>query len=448
MTEREPENGTAFQSLHRDYTVHVPVFEAFVGPPPQPPVTDRSPDGFLVAADAIRQEQERLKGLVQRAGESGDPTYVPLAGPIAGTRTERANDVRSITFTESVGSEGELAKVELELHNVYDPVSQRYRYSDPPLGEDTPVIDYGKMIALRVGYRDKVDFVFEGPITEYRVSFPGEGASMVSVTAVDRRDALKSFTPDPSPSARHESEEEALKDIAGRAGFKVALRSADQRTPAAGGVRLPPDHDVGGYVSERAQRTALELSCFGETLFVMKPGDDADTALVYRYRDGLISFTPTFNANGQRTRVVVRFRRPDGTRAEVAATADDLRREGLTPSDGEIALVQIADRSVTARDRRVTDVNVETRAEATALAVALLKRSLDQLFTAEGELLGDPRVRAGTSLRIEGVGRFNGVYYVTKTIHEYGENGYRTRFTVRRNTRPGSEPAPAAGASA
>ena len=85
---------------------------------------------------------------------------------------------------------------------------------------------------------------------------------------------------------------------------------------------------------------------------------------------------------------------------------------------------------------RVSDAFVSTQAEADRLAQALMKQRLDRLFTASGELLGDPRVRAGKSIEIRGVGRFDGRYYMTSVTHTLGDAGYQTSFDARRNTRP------------
>jgi phage protein D len=52
-----------------------------------------------------------------------------------------------------------------------------------------------------------------------------------------------------------------------------------------------------------------------------------------------------------------------------------------------------------------------------------------------GTCIGDPELRAGTLVEIEGLGkRFSGSYYVTSTEHSYKPSiGYRTAFSVRRN---------------
>lgn len=50
---------------------------------------------------------------------------------------------------------------------------------------------------------------------------------------------------------------------------------------------------------------------------------------------------------------------------------------------------------------------------------------------AEGELVGDPRVRAGTTVDVRGTGAaFDGRWLLTRAVHIYDRTGYRTRFEV------------------
>jgi phage protein D len=57
-------------------------------------------------------------------------------------------------------------------------------------------------------------------------------------------------------------------------------------------------------------------------------------------------------------------------------------------------------------------------------------------ITGEGTCLGNSKVQAGKVIEITGVGKkFSGLYYVTATSHRYSQDGgYRTQFTVGRNT--------------
>jgi hypothetical protein len=66
---------------------------------------------------------------------------------------------------------------------------------------------------------------------------------------------------------------------------------------------------------------------------------------------------------------------------------------------------------------------------------------LNKRLTAGGSVVGDPRIRAGTVLRINGVGEeFGGLYRVTSATHTIDGGGYRTRFEARKEIWFGSIP--------
>ena len=55
------------------------------------------------------------------------------------------------------------------------------------------------------------------------------------------------------------------------------------------------------------------------------------------------------------------------------------------------------------------------------------------MVTAKAKTIGLPSLRAGTRVNIQGIGaRLSGTYFVTKTTHTLGENGYTTEFDCRR----------------
>src|SRR5262249_1328160 len=146
------------------------------------------------------------------------------------------------------------------------------------------------------------------------------------------------------------------------------------------------------YIAERSDRNALELLCFGDTVFVLKPQDKPVLALRYAYRAGLSSFVPSFNAGGQPTDVVVHSHNlKTGESIIGKASASTLRLQDLispsvfgATSDKLRASGQSGDRI-----KRVVSELVQTQAEADALALALMKRQVDQLLTAQGTVVGD-----------------------------------------------------------
>jgi Bacteriophage probable baseplate hub protein len=67
----------------------------------------------------------------------------------------------------------------------------------------------------------------------------------------------------------------------------------------------------------------------------------------------------------------------------------------------------------------------------------LLRKKINNRLTGSGTAVGDPRIRAGAVLRLDGLGpSFSGVYRVTSAIHTIDSGGYRTDFKVRRELIP------------
>ena len=74
---------------------------------------------------------------------------------------------------------------------------------------------------------------------------------------------------------------------------------------------------------------------------------------------------------------------------------------------------------------------------ADAMAEGMLRRKAREFFTIEGATIGLPRLRPGNYLQITGMRPpFDGFFYVTKTVHSYGADGLRTKFSARRPGMP------------
>ena len=78
---------------------------------------------------------------------------------------------------------------------------------------------------------------------------------------------------------------------------------------------------------------------------------------------------------------------------------------------------------------------VFSQAEADQIALGHLKNMALEYISGEGTCIGRTDLRAGKVIKLQGIGqRFSGNYYVTSTTHTcLPTQGYRTRFTVRRN---------------
>ncbi len=78
--------------------------------------------------------------------------------------------------------------------------------------------------------------------------------------------------------------------------------------------------------------------------------------------------------------------------------------------------------------------------------LAELLPRLNNRLTGSGSTIGDPRIKAGRVIRLDGLGdQFSGLYRVTSATHSIDASGYRTNFQVRKEVWFGSVPLPKAG---
>ena len=190
-----------------------------------------------------------------------------------------------------------------------------------------------------------------------------------------------------------------------------------------------------GYVIE-AREEVQELY-FG-------PSQRARGTVNYRleWGKGLTSFRPTLSTANQWKSVTVRgWDRQTQKHIRQTVDLNDSQLKKLNSDLHEI--VQQCD----PREQQTVDLPVFTPAEAEQRARAMLRDQLVQIVTARGKTVGLPALRAGTLVDIQGIGaRLSGTYFVTKTTHTLGDNGYATEFDCRRENLTG-KPRTDAGAT-
>jgi phage protein D len=149
-----------------------------------------------------------------------------------------------------------------------------------------------------------------------------------------------------------------------------------------------------------------------------------------RYGRSLIEFQPELTTANQVAEVTVTGWDARG-KQPITATAkrSDLRTRGVGAAGGQEAIEQAFKK----RKEIVSDIPVESEHEARRLALETLEDIAKDMVRGSGATVGLPDLRAGTVLRLEGLGRrFSGRYFVTATTHSIGNGGYTTRFECRR----------------
>jgi phage protein D/phage baseplate assembly protein gpV len=156
--------------------------------------------------------------------------------------------------------------------------------------------------------------------------------------------------------------------------------------------------------------------------------EPSSTAMTLKWKESLHSFRPRASGVGQVTDVTVNSHDP------AAAQATSGRSSSSTPPSGAPPILKQRGQAVSALDggsALVADRIATSTAEAKALAEASLRRNASAFLEAEGVAKGSPKLKAGETVKLDGVGTFSGEYVLSATTHVYkGGGAYTTRFEI------------------
>lgn len=185
------------------------------------------------------------------------------------------------------------------------------------------------------------------------------------------------------------------------------------------------------FLRQRAWRIGYECYVDGNKLVFRKPtARKAETRLVWG--EDLLSFSPRMTLAEQVEEVLVKGwdvatkkailgRAKQGRLYAKIQETQTEKRDGkqwsqTLGSNGKLVIV---------------DQPPVSQAEADILAAARLDEISGVFVEAEGAAFRRPDIRAGQSVKLEGLGkRFGGVYLVTSATHTYTSAGFQTTFTV------------------
>lgn len=370
---------------------------------------------------------------------------------------ELRGSISSVSWTS--GIEG-ADRVELTL------VNDNLRWLDHPL------LGVDRNLELSVGYAPgALERVFVGQVVTQQASFPAGGSPSLTVAAQDREARLArgqkvrwfaipipTVTNIPLPDiavggiVSLENELLPMFDPVGAA-LSVILAGAD----AAAAIDDPGviqklirkqegQSDI-DFLKRIASENGWEMGVDhggplgGHQLRFWSPLDRLAPDVALRYGQSLVDFTPRVSTVGQIASVTAYvwvaaiktdFAVTVGWDWDRAALTIDVR-PALMPTRGGPSSFLIAE--------------PVTPSSAPRKIVSHLIPKLNRRLTASGSTVGDPRIKGGAVLRIEGVGeRFGGLYRVTEAAHRIDAGGYQTSFNLRKEIWFGSIPLPEQGA--
>ena len=184
------------------------------------------------------------------------------------------------------------------------------------------------------------------------------------------------------------------------------------------------------FLARRARALGCVFQVEGRKLRFRKHANVALPPVTLDYPTSLREFRPRLTASAQVQSVSVRSWDAAAKREIVgnaragnfSASKLEWNQRGHTLSKQAFGDVEMG----------FTDEPVASQAEGETFAVARLSRFWSSDVQADGDAAGKAEIRAGSMVKIEGVGdRFGGEYFVTHARHTFRTDGpYRTTFTI------------------
>ncbi len=333
-------------------------------------------------------------------------------------------DILQISVEESLHLPGMFTIV---VNNPYAPLD-----SETQTWKHEPLIQIGK--SVQIGFISSTteaedsddpyqDYIIDGEITAIETHFASNTQAPIVIRGYDvahrlhRGRYIRSF--------QNYTDADIVEEIANEIGLEIGTLEASGEPHE---YVFQENQTNMEFLRERAARIGFELFVQGNQLFFRKP--QASDTLKLKWLHDISSFRVRVTSAEQVSTVEVRSwdyskKEPIVSTIEkdqVITTTDNGKGRDNSNKFG---------RNAPAPKMIVVDKPVLTPKQADVMAQALFDELAGEFVYADAQAPGDPRLRVGKIVELEGMGRYSGKYYITETRHLFYQGIYTTEFSVR-----------------
>jgi Bacteriophage probable baseplate hub protein len=292
---------------------------------------------------------------------------------------------------------------------------------------DDETFKVGKEIEISMGPVGQMTSLISGEITGLELDVHVARAPQLIVRGYDRAHRLArgrhtmSFT--------NVTDSDLATQIAGNNGLTPEV----EKTSVIHAYILQHDQTDADFLRERARRIGFETFVRAKNLVFRPRKYDGDSKVVLSQETGLLEFYPYLSTMRQAGKIELRSWDPKNKSTWIgsASSGDEGAKMGGQTAGVAAAKQAFGDACISSAVHPAG-----SQAEVDKQAKGRLQEMALGYITAQGGSMGRPDLRAGSLVKIEGMGkRFSGLYYLTSTTHTYSPLlGYRTTFQARRNS--------------
>ena len=393
------------------------------------------------------------------------PTYSPDFGiRINGDRL--AQEVRSVvTGVNYQEGTNESARVEIDIANVdlrwlqehirglgIHPFPSGVELNVGPvrLGASTArgTFDIDNQLELEIGYATQpLIKVFEGDVTGIDVNFPGGGIPSLKLVAHDYLHRMQKgskargfgILPDFLVASILSAESQLVPlidpTVVGASTALTVLQTifSGSGTKQVGRAQGESNFD---FLKRIAHRYDADFWVDGNVLFLSRLIKEFSPSTTLRWGESLVDFNPRVNSVGQIAGVSAKLTLREIPLSFMLTIFWDFDREilGVSVVPGQAAGASAIEGIVGGQSITKVDLTVGSPADIAANAMCLtrtLREKINTRVTGSGTAIGNPDIRVGSLMRLEGLGQdFSRDYRVTSAVHTIDSGGYKTNFEV------------------
>ena len=310
------------------------------------------------------------------------------------------------------------------------------------------LFDVDNSVELMLGYADtQLESMFKGDITGVQATFPSGGMPSMTLVAHDRLHRLtdgkyaRGFGPLPDAiiAAILSAENLLIPAIDPAISAASSAIAAVNYIFSLSGRKQRGQSDL-ELLKEIAADYDADFWVDGDVLYLARFFPKEYSArLTLAWGDNLLDFSPKISTVGNIAGAAMKFTLRELKITFVVSVFWDFDHErlGVSVVPGEAAAFakKIVGPAYTIIDQPISSPGDLVNS---ALVIAReLRTKLNNRLTGSGSAVGDPRIRAGAVVRLDGLGPdFSGNYRVVSATHTIDAGGYRTNFEVRKEIIP------------